>query len=306
MIEFKEQMREKTAHINEVIARFLPEESGFQKTIFEACNYSILAGGKRLRPMMMEETYYLLGGRLPAQIEPFMAAIEMIHTSSLVHDDLPCMDNDTYRRGKKTTWAKYGYDMGVLAGDALLTYAFETAARAFAETDHPERVGKAIGILAAKTGIYGMIGGQTVDVEMTGKTMTRAQLDFVYRLKTGALLEASMMIGAVLAGADDSTVCKMESIAAHIGMAFQIRDDILDLTSSTEVLGKPAHSDERNNKITYVTYEGMEASEREVEQRSREAMREIGALLEGASNAEAKKHGEYLLWLTQMLITRSA
>lgn len=304
MTDFKEQMSGKTAHIEQVIAQYLPEENGFQKTIFEACNYSILAGGKRLRPMIMEETFYMLGGQGTTEIEPFMAAIEMIHTSSLIHDDLPCMDNDMYRRGRKTTWVEYGYDMGVLAGDALLTYAFEVASRSFAKTGYPERAGRAIGILAAKTGIYGMIGGQTVDVEMTGKPMTREQLDFVYRLKTGALLEASMMIGAVLAGAEEETIQKVESIAAQIGMAFQIRDDILDLTSTTEVLGKPVRSDEKNNKTTYVTYEGLEKSEKDVEQMSQEAMDGISRLIQEAPTEEAKEHGEYLLKLTYMLITR--
>lgn len=304
MTDFKEQMSGKTTHIDQVIARYLPEENGFQKTIFEACNYSILAGGKRLRPMIMEETFYMLGGQGTTEIEPFMAAIEMIHTSSLVHDDLPCMDNDMYRRGRKTTWVEYGYDMGVLAGDALLTYAFEVAAKSFAGTGDPKRAGRAIGILAAKTGIYGMIGGQTVDVEMTGKPMTREQLDFVYRLKTGALLEASMMIGAVLAGAEEETIQKVESIAAQIGMAFQIRDDILDLTSTTEVLGKPVRSDEKNNKTTYVTYEGLEKSEKDVEQMSQEAMDGISRLIQKAPTEEAREHGEYLLKLTHMLITR--
>ncbi len=297
-------MKDKLMHIEEVIAHYLPEETGFQKTIFEACNYSILAGGKRIRPMMMEEMYYLLGGENAGEIEPFMAAIEMIHTSSLVHDDLPCMDNDTYRRGRKTTWVQYGYDMAVLAGDALLVYAFEVAAKAFEVSKNPARVGRAIGILANKTGIYGMIGGQTVDVEMTGKSLTKEQIDFIYRLKTGALLEASMMIGAVLAGASEENIKKAEVIAAKIGMAFQIRDDILDLTSTTEVLGKPVLSDEKNNKITYVTYEGMEKSEKDVVEMSQEAMNTLCCLTEEAKTAKAKEHGVFLQELTKMLITR--
>lgn len=297
-------MKNKLVHIEQVIACYLPEEKGFQKTIFEACNYSILAGGKRIRPMMMEEMYYLLGGEVAGEIEPFMAAIEMIHTSSLVHDDLPCMDNDTYRRGRKTTWVQYGYDMAVLAGDALLTYAFETASKAFEVTNHPERVGRAIGILAHKTGIYGMIGGQTVDVEMTGKALTKEQIDFIYRLKTGALLEASLMIGAVLAGASEENIKKTKDIAARIGMAFQIRDDILDLTSTTEILGKPVMSDEKNKKITYVTYEGIEKSEKDVEYMSQEAMEELCNLTAEAKTETAKEHGKFLQQLTKMLITR--
>ncbi|MEG0216610.1 MAG: polyprenyl synthetase family protein, partial [Hungatella sp.] len=162
----KEQLAQYTKEVEDVIYSYLPPEEGHQKTIFDAMNYSVKAGGKRLRPLLMRETYRLFGGT-GTEIEPFMAAIEMIHTSSLIHDDLPCMDNDEYRRGKKTTWAEYGYDMAVLAGDALLIYAIETAAKAFAMTNDAGNVGECIRILAEKTGIYGMIGGQTVDVQLT-------------------------------------------------------------------------------------------------------------------------------------------
>ncbi len=266
-------MNTRVAEVEAIIRQFLPKEEGYQKTILEALNYSILVGGKRLRPLIMLETYKMLGGD-PAKgdIQAMMTAIEMIHTSSLVHDDLPCMDNDTFRRGKHTTWYAYGEDMGVLAGDALLTYAFEVAAGAFATTEHPERLGEAIRILANKTGIFGMIGGQTLDVELTDKAMNKHQLDFIFRLKTGALLEASMMIGAVLAGADKKTVAIMEKVAHLVGMAFQIRDDVLDLISTTETLGKPVHSDERNNKTTYVTLYGMEQANADVKALSEEAV----------------------------------
>ena len=287
-------MAAKTLQIDNRIKTYLPKEEGLQKTIFQASNYSVCAGGKRLRPMIMEETYRLFGGN-GEEIYPFMAAIEMIHTSSLVHDDLPCMDNDTYRRGRKTTWVEFGYDMAVLAGDALLTYAFETAAGAFADTKYPMRVGRAIQILAAKTGMYGMIGGQTVDVEMTEKPMTNEQLDFVYRLKTGALLEASMMIGAVLAGAGENDIKKTEQAASYIGMAFQIQDDILDLTSTMEVLGKPVGSDEKNQKTTYVTIHGLEQSKRDVEEISHRAIELL---------KELPGENEFLIQLVQMLITR--
>ena len=184
---FKERFSQAVKETETVVYSYLPEETGHQKTIFEAMNYSVKAGGKRLRPLLMREVYRLFGGNGP-EIEPFMAAMEMIHTSSLIHDDLPCMDNDEYRRGKLTTWKAYGYDMAVLAGDALMIYAFETASKAFSMGADPAKVGRAIGILAEKTGIYGMIGGQTVDVELTGKAVPREKLDFIYRLKTGARL----------------------------------------------------------------------------------------------------------------------
>ena len=250
------RLQEAAREAQEIVCSYLPEETGYQKTIFEAMNYSVKAGGKRLRPILMRETYRLFGGK-GEEIRPFMAAIEMIHTSSLVHDDLPCMDNDRFRRGKHTTWVEYGYDMAVLAGDALMVYAFETAAKAFAMTEDKAAVGKAIAILAEKTGIYGMIGGQTVDVELTGKPIPEKELDFIYRLKTGALLEASMMIGAVLAGASEEEVKKVEQMASRIGMAFQIEDDILDVTGSEEELGKPVGSDAKNEKTTYVTLHGL-------------------------------------------------
>ena len=262
-MEMHEELKKRTAEVEAVVERYLPAEEGHQKTIFEAMNYSVRAGGKRLRPMLMEETYRLFGGTEEA-VEPFMAAMEMIHTSSLIHDDLPCMDNDELRRGLPTTWKKFGYDMAVLAGDALMIYAFETAAKAFAMTKHPERAAKAIQVLAEKTGIYGMIGGQVVDVELTGKPIPQDKLDFIYRLKTGALLEASMMIGAILGGADEKTVKQVEEIASAVGLAFQIQDDILDVTSTSEMLGKPVLSDEKNQKTTYVTLVGLDTARQDV------------------------------------------
>lgn len=263
----EERLLQYTKEVEDVIYSYLPPEEGYQKTIFEAINYSIKAGGKRLRPLLMREVYRLFGGT-GSEIEPMMAAIEMIHTSSLVHDDLPCMDNDEYRRGKKTTWVVYGYDMAVLAGDALMIYAFETAAKAFAKTKDAAKVGRCIRILAEKTGIYGMIGGQTVDVELTDKPIPKDKLDFIYRLKTGALLEASMVIGAVMAGASEEECEIVERMATAVGLAFQIQDDILDVTSSQEVLGKPVLSDEKNHKTTYVSLEGIERAKLEVEKLS--------------------------------------
>ncbi len=249
--------------VEEIIHAYLPEETGPGALLMEAMNYSLLVGGKRIRPTMMQETYRLFGGE-GKEIEPFMAAMEMIHTYSLVHDDLPAMDNDTLRRGKETTWKVYGEAMGILAGDALLTYAFETAARAFALTKHPDRVGRAMGVLAEKAGPCGMAGGQAVDVALTGKPISMETLDFIYRLKTGALLEASMMIGAILAGASEDEIEACRQIALDIGMAFQIQDDILDISGTPEEIGKPVGSDERNAKTTYVTLYGMEAAREEV------------------------------------------
>ena len=275
-MSYKNSKLEKIQDIERVLVEYLPEQTGYQKLIMEAMEYSVMAGGKRLRPMLMKETYELLGGTENI-VEPFMAAIEMIHTYSLVHDDLPAMDNDDYRRGRKTTHVVYGEAMGILAGDALLNFAFETAAKAF--TMFPEKsleIGKAIQILAGKAGIYGMIGGQVVDVESAGTSISKEVLDFIYELKTSALIESSMMIGAVLAGADDAALQKIETIAKNVGIAFQIQDDILDVTSSTEILGKPVLSDEKNEKTTYVTLVGVEQAKKYVEQISNEAIELLG------------------------------
>lgn len=277
-MNFREEQKQRTEQIEQILRRFLPEAKGEQRLIMEAMEYSLLAGGKRLRPMLMWETYRLFGGK-GSVVEPFMAAMEMIHTYSLVHDDLPAMDNDEYRRGRKTTHVVYGEDMGILAGDALLNYAFETASQAFdlEDTDFL-RVGKAMQILAKKSGIYGMIGGQVVDVKAAGEAISGEKLLFIYELKTGALIESAMMIGAVLAGADEAQTASVERIAKKVGLAFQIQDDILDVTGSQEVLGKPIHSDEKNEKTTYVTWKGLEASRAEVERLSKEAVEELRGL----------------------------
>ena len=294
-MKFEKAREAKVKEIEEILQAYLPKKEGFQKIIMEAMEYSLMAGGKRIRPMLMQEMYHLFGGK-EKLIYPFMAAIEMIHTYSLVHDDLPAIDNDDYRRGRKTTHVVYGEDMGILAGDALLNYAFETADTAFA--DFPEDsllIGKAMGILAKKAGIYGMIGGQVTDVRETGHKLSREKLDFIYALKTGALIESSMMIGAVLAGASEEEIKQAEKIAAKTGFAFQVQDDILDVTSTSETLGKPVHSDEKNEKTTYVTLVGIEEAKKIVERESEEAIR----ILETLPGEKG-----YLTWLLEELIHR--
>lgn len=293
-MNFPEELANRIQWTEGVVKSFLPEETGNQKEIMEAMNYSVTAGGKRLRPLLMHETYRMFGGT-GRVIQPLMAAIEMIHTYSLVHDDLPAMDNDQYRRGKLTTHAKYGHAMGVLAGDGLLNYAFETAMTAFDCGEDAERVAKALKILGRKAGIYGMIGGQVVDVQSTGKAVDQETLDFIYELKTGALLEASMMVGAVLAGATEEEVAVIEQIASDVGLAFQIRDDILDEISTLETLGKPIHSDERNEKTTYVTLKGLEQATKDVEEISDRGLKRL---------AELPYENEFLTELIKALVYR--
>lgn len=292
---YAELRDEKVKEIEEILKSYLPEQSGYQRIIMDAMEYSLMAGGKRLRPMLMQETYRLFGGTEKV-IEPFMAAQEMIHTYSLVHDDLPAMDDDELRRGRKTTHVVYGEDMGILAGDALLNYAFETAATAFDE--YPEKalqIGKAMKILGNKAGIYGMLGGQVVDVKETGHAVDKDVLDFIYALKTGALLESSMMIGATLADADEESIALIEKVASKVGLAFQVQDDILDVTSTAEVLGKPIHSDEKNEKTTYVTLLGIDKAEKIVEKESVEAIELLKSL---------PVRNDYLEWLLTQLIHR--
>ena len=295
-MNISDEIAKRTSDIETRIRRFLPKQYEYQKTIVDAMSYSVLAGGKRLRPMLMEAAYQMFDG-IGQDIDSFMAAIEMIHTYSLVHDDLPAMDNDMYRRGKKTTHAVYGEAMGILAGDALLNYAFETVADALVRCNGDMRMIRAYAVLSRKAGIYGMIGGQVVDVESEkkGQKVDQNCLDFIYRLKTGALIEASLMIGAILAGASDEEVTFMEQAGTKLGLAFQIQDDILDVTSSLEVLGKPIGSDERNEKATYVAFEGLEKAKTEVERLSKEAVQILDGL---------KKNHTFLKELFLYLIDR--
>ena len=296
-MKFKDEMKERIGHIEAVLDWYLPRPEGLQKTVLTAMNTTVKSGGKRLRPMLMEETYHMFGGEGEV-IEPFMAAIEMIHTYSLIHDDLPALDNDDYRRGKKTCHIVYGEDMAILAGDALLNYAYETASKAFdmAKGQETERVIQAMKILASKPGIYGMIGGQTADVELEGTPLTMEQILFIHKNKTSALIEACMMIGAVLAGADEDEVKRMEQCGEAIGLAFQIQDDILDLVGDEEEIGKPVGSDERNHKVTYVTLKGLEQSKEDVREISMKAI----DILKGYDQENG-----YLTRLTEYLISRT-
>lgn len=273
-MNFKEELEKRKSELEEILEKYLPAEEGFCKELAQAMNYSMRAGGKRLRPLLMAETYKMFGGTSQI-IQPFLAAIEMIHTSSLIHDDLPAIDNDEYRRGKRTTHAVYGEALGVLSGDALLNYAYETASKAFLMEPENPQIGRAFGILTGKTGICGMLGGQSVDVTNEGKEISRGMLDYIYENKTSALIEASVMVGAVLAGASQKEVSRMERIGNKVGLAFQIRDDILDVTSTMEELGKPVFSDEKNHKVTYVTLKGLPEASKEVERISGEAVEEL-------------------------------
>lgn len=293
-MNFQSELEKKVNEIEEIIKSYLPKEEGFTATMAKAMNYSMLAGGKRLRPLLLLETCRLFGGeeKLAA---PFAAAMEMIHTHSLIHDDLPAIDNDDYRRGRLTTHKVFGESMGILGGDALLNYAYETMFKAFDIAPGEEKVIRAARLLASKTGINGMLGGQSVDVENDGKPLTQDMLDYIYRYKTSALIEASMMAGAILAGAGKEQVSIVEKAAGNIGLAFQIKDDILDVTSTEEELGKPVGSDEKNHKITYVTLFGIQQASEKVEDLSQEAIELLDSL---------EQKNEFLSLLVEHLIRR--
>lgn len=293
---FDELLTKKAGETEDVVKKYLPDIKGYQKTIFEAMNYAVNAGGKRLRPMLMAETARLFGGVRPQLLEPFMAAIEMIHTYSLIHDDLPALDNDDYRRGRLTTHKVYGEAMAVLAGDALLNYAYETASKALmaAQKDELQKTAVAMAILSQKPGIYGMIGGQVVDVEESGRSVSLDELNFIYTNKTSALIECAMMIGAVLANADNDQVQCIESAADAIGIAFQIQDDILDVEGSQEDLGKPVGSDAKNEKTTYVTLAGMEKAKNQVRQLSLDALKMLETVGLSEKNPFLK---DLIVWL---------
>lgn len=295
-MSFNQEFKNRINQAEDIIKKFLPKEEGLQQIICEAMNYSVLGGGKRLRPVIMKATYELFGGKDDV-IEPFMAAIEMIHTYSLVHDDLPAMDNDDLRRGRATTHIKYDEALAILAGDGLLNYAFETALKAFDYDTDAKNVAKAMKVLAQKAGIYGMIGGQTVDIEAEKgrQVLDEETLLFIHKNKTAALIESSMMIGAILAGVSDDKISAVEKIAYNIGVAFQIQDDILDVIGNEEVLGKPIGSDAKNDKLTYVSLKGLQTAKEDVARLSNEAISTIKTY---------EKDEHFLSELTTYLIDR--
>ncbi len=298
--EFQTALTTRTKETERVIESFLPAEEGGARTVIEAMNYSVRAGGKRLRPLFMLETAGMYGGR-EELFHPFMAALEMIHTYSLVHDDLPAMDNDEYRRGRKTTWAVYGEGMAVIAGDGLLNYAFETALGAYdaaANEEEIRRVTRALKLLARNAGVYGMVGGQCADImtDIDSGSLTPELLHYIHKKKTACMIESGFQIGAILAGAPEEDITALGAIAEDIGLAFQIQDDILDVTGSQEELGKSIGKDALEGKATYVSMNGLEASAEKVRELTEHALAAMDGL--SASN-------EFLKALVEQLMTRT-
>ena len=260
-MEFKQLLKERINYIESLLNNYTPKEEGYQKTIMEAMNYSLKAGGKRLRPILTLESCRIVGGNEEDAI-PFAIAIEMIHTYSLIHDDLPALDNDDLRRGKPTNHKVFGEGMATLAGDALLNYAFEVMLSSAIDKEDANKYLKAINEVAKHAGIYGMIGGQVVDVESENKVIDKDKLDFIHLNKTAAMIIGCMRAGAIVGGADKEALEKITTYAKNIGLSFQIVDDILDIVGEEEKLGKPIGSDLENHKSTYPSLLGLEESRR--------------------------------------------
>lgn len=296
-MNFHEETEFRVERINALLEEKLSVDTGLSEYLMDAMRYSVMGSGKRLRPMLMQETSKLFSQEAP-ELSYFMAALEFIHSYSLVHDDMPCIDNDEYRRGRKTTHAVYGETTALLAGDGLLNFAYETASKAFLVTENPEKCGKALNILSAKAGILGMVGGQAVDVESEKKNLsiTKEKLLYIHENKTAALIEAAMMIGATLGGAEEADVKKLEEAASAIGIAFQIRDDILDVEGTFEELGKSIGSDESNDKETYVTLFGMEQAKEDVALYSKKAIDILNSF---------ENKNEFLIQLVESLVYRN-
>ena len=281
-------------NIENALKSCLPSTDCREKKLIDAMAYSLEAGGKRVRPYLVFSFNSLCGGS-EESATAFACAVEMIHTYSLVHDDLPAMDNDEYRRGKKTTHIVFGEGMGILAGDALLNYAFETGIQGVKDSENTANALMALDILSRKAGVFGMIGGQVVDIKNENRQIDIDTLDYINELKTGALIEASMMMGAALAGARENDIKLIEKAGSYIGKAFQIQDDILDVTSTSEVLGKNVLSDDKNHKSTYVNLLGIDGASQKVKELSEEALRIIDSF---------DNKNEFLTELIESLIYR--
>ena len=275
---FQDELESRVGKVNKLLDGVLSIDTGLAEPLMEVMRYSVFSPGKRLRPIIMEETAALFD-RDAKELPYFMAALELIHSYSLVHDDMPCLDNDEFRRGRHTTHAEYGEDMALLAGDGLLNFAYETAAAAFNDTDDFNLVARSMQVLTRKAGIFGMVGGQSVDVRSTkaGSSLSENELLYMHKKKTGALLEAAMMIGGILGGATRDEIEDLKAAARNIGLAFQIRDDILDVEGEFENIGKAIGSDEALSKDTYVTIYGMDKAKADVQAYSDEALRIIAS-----------------------------
>ncbi len=291
-MDHNEQLLKDCALVEEWLSKCFAGREAYG-AIYDAMNYSLMAGGKRIRPVLTLETCRMCGGDVEAAL-PFACAVEMVHTYSLIHDDLPCMDDDDLRRGKPTNHKVYGEATAVLAGDALLTAAFEMMA------EHRGglvggRVLEAMDCLSHAAGAAGMIGGQVLDMEGEERTLSLEELELMQSLKTGALISAAAEIGCILAGGNDQQRQAVRTYAQCIGRAFQVRDDMLDVTSTDEVLGKPIGSDAENGKTTFVTALGLDGCAKLVDELTNRAIQAL----------ETFEKPEFHVWLAHLLAGRN-
>ena len=295
MHDFNEEFYNKVALVDDILEECLSDKdnSQLQKEIYESMSYSVMAGGKRLRPILVLEAYNLFEGKDEKEVYPYMVAIEMIHTYSLIHDDLPAMDNDDYRRGRLTNHKVYGEDMAILTGDGLLNLAYETMIKSVDEKNVSKSI-KAMNIISNKAGVSGMIGGQVGDIKNVNKDMDIETLDKINELKTSCLIEGSLMMGATMAGASDKELESICMAGSLIGKAFQIQDDVLDVISDSKTLGKPVLSDEKNQKKTYVDLLGIDGAKEQVRNLSDKALKIIKEL----------GNNEFLVTLIERLVNR--
>ena len=276
--------------INKNLEIYLGRQDTPQGSFYDVMDYSLKAGGKRLRPVLMLKTCEMCGGN-PEDVMPFACAMEMIHTYSLIHDDLPSMDNDDMRRGMPTSHKKFGEANAILAGDALLNKAFEVMSSC---TENPAKTLRAIATIAKSSGIEGMIGGQVLDIE--NGEMSLERLEYVDSLKTGAIIKSSCVVGAIFADASESEIAAVDEFATHLGIAFQIQDDILDVIGTSEELGKPIGSDEEQNRTTYVKSFGLDGARNLLMEHSKKAMDALAPFGESAA---------FLIKLTAYLVERT-
>lgn len=290
----KERFEFYTNIFNEYVECLIPGYDCHQKELYESMYYSLSAGGKRIRPMLCIEFCRVCGGNINAAL-PFAAALEMIHTYSLIHDDLPCMDNDDLRRGKPTNHKVYGEAIALLAGDALLTFAIEYALKSADKVD-AKTVISALDILVKAAGPNGMVGGQVVDLKSENIRIPIDKLNELHKMKTGALIRASVQIGCTLAGADEAAIKAASEYSEKIGLAFQIKDDILDVEGNSQKLGKTIGKDEQSKKSTYVTHFGLNGAKNKLVQLTNEAKSSLSVI----------EDNEFLLFLTDFLLNRES
>ncbi|WP_010252615.1 polyprenyl synthetase family protein [Acetivibrio cellulolyticus] len=293
-MNFKENQQRYADLVNAFLDNYVKENDLLEKSVYSAMRYSLLAGGKRLRPVLALAVCELLGGDIN-EVMPFACAIEMVHTYSLIHDDLPAMDNDDFRRGKLTNHKKFGEAIAILAGDGLLNLAFELMIESTATDNCNNAVQKvkAMSYIAKSSGIHGMIAGQVIDTESENKEVAYETLEYMHKCKTGALIKAPVVSSAIICNASEEDLRSLEAYAGNLGLAFQIKDDILDVEGSTEKLGKKVGSDESNKKTTYVSLYGLEKSKQMLRETTEEAIKNIGKF--GPNANFLRELAEYLI-----------